>query len=332
MGEPITGSKLPIARHCQYWARGDVSYPKRPQTGAASNGVRMHDAFASYIDHKVFPPLSPEQRMLAESMKQWWGQRALMTGWETEVSYALNAASARGRRLGRHLNREYGELSPGELALTVDYVWVESGATPIVGDFKTGYGAHVEDPEDNLQLLAGGAVVSMATGLDGCQLEIAHVVEDGVRTRRYLATPLALHRAMHEIAEIQKKVPGAEARAGDHCRWCPALGSCPETQRQLAAVSKRPAVWSTAFISDENDGLLVEELASIKKMIDEIEGALKVRAKEKGGIYLPNGKVYKAILGRRKSEDKAKIAALLGDRYAECVEFVEYEQFRQVKA
>ncbi len=337
MPEPITGSKLPIARHCTWWAREDVSYPKRERSDAASNGVRMHDAFSSYIEHKVFPPLSPEQRVLADNMKVFWGQRALSSGWETEVSYALDAANFRARRLGKHLNREYGELAPGEIALTNDYQWIEAGAVALTGDWKTGYGAHVEDPDENLQLLSAGAALAASTGSEGCQLEIAHVVADGVYPRRYFATPLVLHRAMHEIASIQKRIPDSLAKAGDHCRWCPALGACPETQRQLAEVAtargtSAPVVWSKEYVSDENDALLVDELASVKKFIEQVEDSLKERAGKRGGIRLNDGKLYKAVVCRKESLDKGLVMEILGEKYAKCTKIIEYEQFKRVKA
>lgn len=336
MPEPITGSKLPIARHCAWWAREDALYPKRESSSAARAGTRMHDAFASYVEHRVFPPLTADQRVLADHMRDWWGQRAAATGWEAEVSYAIDAKSAKARRLGKQLNRDYGELSRDEIALTVDYQWIESGS-PVVGDWKTGFGAHVEPARDNLQLLAGGAAVSMASGLDGCWLEIAHVTENGVRCRdnveRYFASPLVLHAAMREIAFIQANIPGSTAVSGDHCRYCPALGNCPETSRSLKAV--RPSssvVWQAEYVSDDNDARLVEELSHVKKAIDAIERSLKERANAKGGILLPNGKIYKAILCEKSSLDQGKVAELLGGRYAECLKTISYEQFKQVKA
>lgn len=333
MPEPITGSKLPIARHCAWWAREDARYPKLSSSSAARSGTRLHDAFASYVEHKVFPPLTADQRVLADHMREFWGQRASGTGWEAEVSYALDASGARARRLGKFLNRQYGELSPAEIALTVDYQWIENGS-PVVGDWKTGYGAHLEPTRDNLQLLAGGAAASMASGLDGCWLELAHVTEHGVREDRYFASALTLHAVMQDIARIQAGIPTALPRAGEHCRYCPALGNCPETARSVGALGRpeKSVVWQADFVSDENDALLVEELSHVKKAIDAIEKSLKERASKKGGIYLPNGKVYKAVLCEKSSLDQGKVAEILGPRYSECLKVISYEQFKQVRA
>lgn len=335
MGEPITASKLPIARHCRWWAREDVSFPKRERGSAASNGVRMHDAFAEYVENRVFPPLSPSQRLLADHMRKFWGERAAASGWEAEVAYALHAKERKARRLGKFINRRYDELGrvDPEIGLSVDYQWIEGPGTPLVGDWKTGFGAHVEDPDQNLQLLAGGASVAHASGLEkGCILEISHVTESGVFPRRFIATPLALHAALHEIATIQGNVVGAAAHAGEHCRFCPALGACPETKRALGDVRPDSRVeWTTAHVSDENDALLVEEIAHVKKAVEQIEDALKERARAKP-IYLHNGKLYKAIVAHRSSLKKERVEELLGPRYAECVQVIEYESFRQVKA
>ena len=166
MGELVTGSKLPIFRHCGWWARDDVSFPKRQSSAAGNNGTRMHDAFASWVEQGVLPPLTPAQRMLADQMVKFWGIRRASVGWRTELAFALNPSTRKARILGKDIGREYVKhgLDPvSEIGLSTDYVWAEEKGVPICGDWKTGYASHVEPPEENLQLLAGGAALVLAT-------------------------------------------------------------------------------------------------------------------------------------------------------------------------
>lgn len=328
----LTGSKLPIARHCKWWLRPDVKYPERPRSGAATDGSRLHEYAADLVDTGEHPPCSSADELVMRGVRDFWKGRHGQ-GWQAEVALGLDAALGEARVVGKRIDRNYPEpRTPGEIFLSVDYI----GEVPelvTVGDWKTGYASHVEPPDDNLQLLAGGAAAMLALKKkDGAVLEIAHATEDGVFPRRYVASPLTLYRAMSEIALIQAGVEGARAKAGDHCRYCPALGACPETGTMVRQFSQAKVEWTTEFVSEENDRLLVEELSAVKKMIDAIEDAVKKRASERGGILLSDGKIYKAILSYRSSLNKAKVEKLLGPRYAECVETVSYEQFRRVKA
>lgn len=325
----LTASRLPIARRCRWALREDVEYPIAPNLYDKEGGNRIHDAFSSYIDSKCFPPLDFEQGMAADQMKRLWGDRVNTDAWSSEVAFALHPANGTARLLGRHINRDY-RLESGEIGVTVDYLGQE-GEHIVVGDWKPPFDPHVEAVEENLQLLAGAAAASFALGKDGCVIELARVSEDSARIEPYIATPLVLMRACVEIAEIQATIAGAPAVAGDHCAYCPALGGCPETQRIVnGALPGAAAVWSTGYVSDENDAILVDELAALKKILESVEKGVKERAGQRGGIMLRDGKVYKATLSSRSGLKAELVKQILGDRYAECVVRTGFESFRRV--
>lgn len=329
MSARLTGSKLPLARHCRWWLRGDAVYPERPQSKAASDGHDLHALCAQVVDTGLHDAGSPTQELVMRHVRDFWkGRRG-----QAETTFGLDAARGEARVIGQHLERAYPEpRTPGEIFLTVDYH--ELGGTNLVtvGDWKTGFAAHVEPPDDNLQLLAGGAAAMLCFGTDGAVLEIVHATEEGCFPRRYVASPLALYQALNEIAHIQAGVDGSRAHAGEHCRFCPALGACPETGEMIGALRPgQPVQWTTEFVSEANDRLLVDELAAVKKMVDAIEDSLKERYR-KTGLMLNDGKMYKAIVGRRSLLNKSKVESILGPRIAECMEVMEYEQFRRVKA
>lgn len=326
----LTGSKLPLARHCRWWLRGDAVYPERPRSKAASDGQDLHALCAQYVENGIHDACSPSQELVMRGVRSFWnGRRG-----KAEVTFGLDAARGEARVVGQNLERDYpAPRTPGEIFLTTDYYELSKEANLVTnGDWKTGYAAHVEPPDDNLQLLAGGAAAMLCFGTDGAVLEIVHATEDGCFPRRYVASPLVLYAAMNEIAHIQAGIDGSQAKAGDHCRFCPALGACPETGTMISSVRPSPVQWTTEYVSDENDRLLVDELSAVKKMIEAIEESLKERAKKSGGIYLPDGKVYRAVVCERQSLSKKKVEELVGPRIAECMEVISYEQFRRVKA
>lgn len=335
MTQRLTGSKLPIAKRCRWWLRNDVTYPELPRTVAAEDGVRRHALFSDLVDTGQHEPCSPSDEMVMKHLREFWTvtNRRTPKDWRSEVTFGLDAARGSAREVGRRLERDYPEpQTPGEIFLTTDVV----GETPelvTVSDLKTGHGGHVEPPDDNLQLLSAGAAAFVALGKrDGAVLEIIHANEGGVFLRHYMASPLVLYKAMSEIALIQAGIEGARASAGEHCKYCPALGACPETGQMIGKLSKAEVQWTTEFVSEQNDAAIIEELAGIKKMIDALEDAVKERAKKSGGLTLSDGKVYRAVVCEKSVVDKALVEKLLGPRYAECTKLISYEQFKRVRA
>lgn len=343
MGEQLSGSRLPIARHCRYSFRDDVSFPDnraKDDDADASAGTRNHDLFAEFVEKGRFPPLTPSERVLCDHVRDFWGER---TGrrWEVEGAYVLNAQAGTVRYLGARIGRKYGELAPGEVPLTIDYAGYD-GDMLVLGDWK-GFGAHVESPAENLQLLAGACAVALYAKQNGrselgpVQLEIPHVTETGLWCEREVISSLRLMAAMREIATIIPSIPGSEPSPGDHCRYCNANGACPATSETVTTLAKaQPGAlavprWTSEFISVENDRLLVEQLGPVKKAIEAIERKLKERAAEHP-IDMGDGTVYKPVVCRRNVPDTKAIEAKLGDEYLKYTKLLEYEQFRRVKA
>lgn len=337
MSNRITGSKLPLARQCAWWAREDSKYPERPQSQDGAAGTALHALHADLVETGEHPPGTPSQEAVMTHLREFWKGRS--GTWIAERAYGLSPAAGSARHVGDRIGRAYPEpLSPLEVMLTTDYV----GITPdyvTIGDLKTGFGGHVEAPDDNLQLLSAAAAAFLVHRPKiGVVLEILHANEGGVFPRRFVASPLVLYRAMADIAYIQQTVPDAKAKLGDHCKYCPALGACPETGGALEKVVPQPdgnlyaLKWTTEFLSEDNDRMMVEALPAIEKMTEAIKDALKLRARERGGIYLSDGKVWKPTVSERAVLDTAKVEMELGSRYPEFLKTISYEQFRRVKA
>lgn len=340
----LSGSRLPIARHCGYSFRANLpTFRLDEDNASAAAGTNKHAYLLAYAETGKFPPMTASEKVLAGHWKKWWGEGKAFA---TEHAFSLNAKGGSSRSIGTHIGRKYGDVAPGEVPLTVDYWYQFLNRTqhePLicVGDIKTGFAAHVEAPKDNLQLLAGALAVGMHVSTTpnpfSALLEIPNVTEEGVYCRDYIASPDALMEALREIIAIQERIPTSEPVVGEHCRWCDIKGSCPKQAEVAARIleqrngKKMLATWSTEFVSEGNERLLVEELSAIKKAIESVEEALKKRA-GKRPIDMGDGTVYRAVVSRRASTDKKLVEAILGDRLAECTKIIEYEQFRRVKA
>jgi len=330
----LSGSSLPIARHCRWAFREDVkfsTFKRSDDSDAAEGGTTRHDAYSEYVDNGILPPLSPGDALIVGEMVRFWNGEERRSGWRSEVSFALDPVAPSARELGTRLGRQYPELPPGTIPLTVDYVGLDSHGMLVVGDWK-GWDPAIEDPGENLQLLAGGAAAALALGHERVKLEVVSVTENGAWVRSALIGPLELFQAVGEISRIVGSVAGSEATAGDHCRWCPALGGCPATGPMLERVARpvQAVVWTKEFISVDNDAAMILELVAVKNAVKTIEEALKERAGSVG-TPLPNGKVYRGVLSRRTGLDTKKVEEFLGPRLSEFQKTTEFETYRQVK-
>jgi hypothetical protein len=321
----VTGSRLPILQHCQWWARDDVSYT-RPESGAAAGrGVDMHDA----IDKRDLTGVAFEDvQAVQRGIVYLDGLRA--AGWtiETEVPLALNYVTGEGRRLKSSGHRDYTDLKPNEIGLTVDYIarHVDTGRYE-VGDWKTGYGIHVEKASENWQLGAAAAALSAMCQDVAVTAKVHFLDNDYVDSWTFSA--MEAQRFGIWIRNRVELVPTAQPQPGDHCRYCDARVQCPKTAQAIQQLVPDRVQWSLERVSLENDAAMAMALPALKGAVEAVEKALKERNKE--GLALPNGKVWKPVLQTRQGYDSKRMAEALGPRAEEFRTKTEYEVFRQVK-
>jgi hypothetical protein len=331
----LTGSRLPIAQHCGWAFRDDVKYPERPRTEAADTGHETHAVLAAFINRQGPVGVSPVAHELAHVAMEWWPHMARRE-FEAEVAFAYNLDTRKARVLGRDIGREYEKhgAGPRDVCCSTDYNGPLAPGVGLVGDWKTGFAAHVEPVMSNLQLKFGGMCHAMVHGEDAVELEIARISLGGVRAETCRLGAFELSLMQSQLHDIVDSIAVSEASMGDHCTWCPALGGCPATKASLDLVGPRTAAqWTTAFISLANDAAMAESLSPLKKAVELVEDALKARYAGTGGLVLSNGKVWKEITVKgRESMDQKKVAELLGDRVKECIRVgAETTRFMQVK-
>ena len=321
----VTGSKLPILKHCQFFARDDVSYHEDTERGAAATrGVSIHEAISdSDLSKVVFEDLGPTQRGVN------YLNDLRLRGYEveTEVPFAFDATSSRARRLPGGQHRDYSSALQHEIPFTVDYV-AYSARDVEVGDWKTGYGAHVDRTSGNWQVGIAAIAAAELFNAETVTGKIHYLDTDFTDIYRFSATELRFLAS--DIQRVIQTVDGSQPNPGDHCKYCPARLACPAVASAISSVAASPGVrWSLDRITLQNDALMAMHLPALKAAVDAVEKALKSRCKE--GLPLPNGKIWKPIVQRRVSIDTEKVKAELGERYNEFTKVSEYETFRQVK-
>lgn len=325
----VTGSKLPILQHCQWWARDDVQYTPPERGAAAGRGITMHEAIdKGDLSEVAFDDLQAAQRGIL------YLKELRAAGWtvETEVPLALNYITGAGRRLKSSGHRDYTDLKPGEIGLTVDYFAVGpkiiNGTVIEVGDWKTGYGAHVDRASENWQLGAAAAALSAMHDDEPVAVKIHYLDNDHVDVWTHSAMS-AQRFAIWIRNRIELAAATAQPNPGEHCRYCPARVQCPKTTTAIQALMPERINWSLERVSLENDAAMAMSLPALKAAVEAVEKALKERSKE--GLALPNGKVWKPVLQSRRGYDTKRMVEALGDRAEQFATKTEYETFRQVK-
>lgn len=113
----------------------------------------------------------------------------------------------------------------------------------VVVDYKHGQGTAVS-AEENVQLMYYG-LGALGHGNVHCieQVEIVIVQPraPGQAVKRWSTTPEALYQWGQDVLLPGAKralSPGAPLKAGDHCKFCPALATCPKVREQSLAAAQ----------------------------------------------------------------------------------------------
>lgn len=191
---------------------------------------------------------------------------------------------------------------------TLDYAWVDHFGVLTVIDFKYGAGVTVfaenEEGEPNPQLMLYAAALASQHNFDFEMVRIAIIQprvwgpdEDPVSLKDVPIRKLReFIKQVERVVQIASK-PGAALKAGDHCRWCPALSTCPENS-QKALAEAHIAFDIEEGIQAAPDPMLVtaETLPVILEACTKLEawiGAVRERAHRlaEDGVKIPGYKL-----------------------------------------
>ena len=235
-----------------------------------------------------------------------------------EVSLAFDIDTGKGRELGRNLGRNYAK-GPSEIVVTTDVLALTADGDGVyVGDFKSGH-TRVTAAKRNPQLLAGAVAACRAYGRTRATVSVIYLREDGSPYYDQAELDaLDIDAAAAELIDLGNRARDA-ARAfqdngtvprlhiGSHCKYCPALVSCPAQ----AAIVKRMAAEPEQVVNDlkrmltpETAAAAYERAKAIRNVLHLFDEALYAYA-EQNPILLKDGRVLGPTESTRESVDGA---------------------------
>lgn len=258
--------------------------------------------------------------------------------WAAEVAFAFDVFTGEARELGRGIDRRYAEagLRESEMAGTIDLLALSAdGDAVVVVDYKCGW-TRVTRGQENLQLLFAavcGAQVFRKLAARGAILYPGPDGEDpffdsgtwdafdldAARLRlmklgQYL---LAARRAYHEGDPTTGEVKQPRLVVGKHCRYCPAITTCPAQGRFIARLvhdEEKTLADLRGLINTQTAHLVYNRIKAAKLVLDRAEAVLYAYAAN-NPIPLSDGRVLGKTLSERESLDAQATVALLGNMF-----------------
>lgn len=235
---------------------------------------------------------------------------ALPAGCAAEVAFALDVDTGAARELGRGINRDYSQVRPNEIALTVDLVGL-SGEAVYIGDYK-GPWATVTPAARNHQVRAGALAACRAYGRDHALVEIIRLREDGTPWRDIAELDtFDLDAFAYDLQVLRDRVLAARAvveaggvpdvAEGDHCRYCPAWHACPAKSSALVRVATGADLEPLATLpalSPELAGVAWERVRAAESLVKRLKAMARAAIAEAGpaGVPLSNGKRLREVI------------------------------------
>jgi hypothetical protein len=317
----FTASGLEAVERCP----SSFALPRVPEsTEAAEDGTRLHEALASrvaYLRGETAPvlTLSPEESDWSDVVLE---RHPWLTSHVSEVAYAYDVATGRGRLLGRNLGRAYA-VGPTEIAGTADYVRDGGPGVVEVVDLKTGRG-DVTPPAENIQLALLALAAASWHGVTTVRVGIlAAPMGSTPWVTWHELGPLDL---LHAAARIRRVVEAVEAAkttprysVGGWCGYCPARRACPTQTAMLRRLATDPQAVAediaTGIVTPDVARIAYQRFRAVKAAMAQVEAQLHAYAKENGGIPLGDGRVWGPRESQRAVIDAEKAWPELVCRY-----------------
>ena len=191
---------------------------------------------------------------------------------------------------------------------TADYIDAQAFGQILVADYKHGVGVAVS-PEGNPQAMIYALGAVLASPYDHSTVKVAIVQprsREGSAIKTWDTTVDYLRQWQQEVLlpGIEAcKNPDAPLASGSHCKFCKALGVCPEVNKEVTAMVQMhaPALPNPALMTNADLARVLDKMDLAKSWLAEVE-ALAFR-KVESGEDVPG---YKIVAGRN-SRDWADI-------------------------
>jgi hypothetical protein len=226
-----------------------------------------------------------------------------------EVAMAYDAHADTARIVGYDIGRNYGELAPGEIPLTIDVLGLtEDGQGVVVLDYKSGR-LPVPPPAKNWQLKICAVAAARRFSARYAVIGIVHTPEGSKPWMEHgRLDAFDLDEAAEQLRELVERRAqlaksflvrgyaglGNSVVRGPECRYCPSFAFCPAMTSHVRAALGDPLAFQRevlSLISAEQLGLAKEAVAQIKGLVEQLEEQVKACATEHPAI-MPSGRFY----------------------------------------
>lgn len=324
-----SGSSIERAMRCA----ASCALPRAGHTGeAAIKGNENHDNIEGGL--AVGGDLSRQPEVVQRAME---GATAV----DIEVAYAIDVEKETVRLIGRRLKRNYGPLSPSEIALTIDAKITRPGEVQ-VWDWKSR--KRVTPAKHNWQVRAGCIAVMLddkLTEVGGCIGYLDNGESDCTKVDAFDASAFfADCRSMlNRIGAARTLVATGgtpEVHAGPWCDYCPSLAYCPaQTRLALNMIGELEDIkGKVAFMTPEQVSKAWDIKKRLESMLETVDESLRLRISQ-GFIPRPSGKRLALVDCHRFSDDTKRMKerlAELGEDLSRFKKRVDYTQVKEVNA
>ena len=294
--------------------------PKLEISGEAAQRGTWKHVFFSNLRHGLDEALQsvPEEYRAAceaidvSSFKE-------LDAFESEVALVYDVKADSTRLLPKERgHRDYGELGPYEIPMTLDVSGVGTSEV-MAADLKTGHG-FVPPAHRNWQLMIAALALEALHRRGSARVALIHAPEGmtpwwDVATHDAFALADARMQLLARAERINRVPVGgvAEMVIGDQCLYCPSKLHCPAhtglIQRVAAEPGKELATLTDALTSDKARKAY-ETLKVLRQVVRDVEARLAEYAEE-NPIQLEGGRVYGPKAGTETTVDAEVVRRVL---------------------
>ena len=278
--------------------------PPKPSSKYADEGTLLHDTIADHLG-----TLKPLAEFLGRKHEDQVLTQELIDEKLVPALAALDEIDPKQEMMYEVETRVgFGDLLPGVFGST-DFVG-RLGDKAVVLDWKFGSGVAVT-ADENEQLMFYAAAAMRTTALQWAfegATEIECVIVQPPMLRRWTTTPERIAQFERQLVQAVKaaELPGAELKAGEHCRWCAAKPVCP----QMTGAVDRALQVQLKEIDVDTLGRYLKNADLLEDWIKDLRGlALQLLEKD---LPVPGYKLVQKQARRKWTDESAAKQALLG--------------------
>ena len=337
----ISASKMNLCEKCLFWAREDVVIPQEESSEAANAGTGKHFALeliagvsnTDNVGDSEFANLwgceDVDAHAIINTVECWLRPWIDSGSVYCELPLAYCTKTDTARELYSKSARDYSDLKPGEIPMTID-LFVQTGeATGLVVDYKTGLQSTLVAVGASSQLNVCALAVARAFGLDEVRIAYAIVADDGhARIEEHVLDSFDLAAIAENVRGIMSRLTAnPQPHPGEHCKakWCPAKRVCPAT---IGLAKATPEFAPMVMVIDDAEtcAKVHAQIALAEEFLVGVKAAVKDYVTENGAVQLDDGSTLELVQKSRETldidgNDKA-VAALkkaLGDAFQRAV-------------